>query len=78
MLHSRAFKVSVQVVRELYGVMAARGAASGIVVTSGTFTQDAIKFASGRNVRLIAGDDLRELVRGPGTPGRGLPWLLVR
>ena len=35
----RAYKVGVQVVRELYGVMAARGAASGIVVTSGTFTQ---------------------------------------
>lgn len=59
----RAFKVSVQVVRELYGVMAARGAASGIVVTSGTFTQDAIEFASGRNVRLIAGDELQEFVR---------------
>jgi restriction system protein len=59
----RAFKVGVQVVRELYGVMAARGAASGIVVTSGTFTQDAIDFAGGRNVRLIAGEELRELVR---------------
>ena len=50
-------------VRELYGVMAARGAAAGIVVTSGTFTQDAVEFASGRNVRLIAGEELRELVR---------------
>jgi restriction system protein len=59
----RAHKVGVQVVRELYGVMAARGAASGIVVTSGTFTQDAIDFASGRNVQLMAGDELRELVR---------------
>lgn len=59
----RAYKVGVQVVRELYGVMAARGAASGIVVTSGTFTQDAIEFADGRNVRLIAGEELRELVR---------------
>ena len=61
--HWRAYKVSVQVVRELYGVMAARGAASGIVVTSGTFTRDAVEFASGRNVRLIAGEELRELVR---------------
>lgn len=59
----RAFKVSVQVVRELYGVMAARGAASGIVVTSGTFTQDAIDFATGRNIKLMAGDELRDLVR---------------
>jgi restriction system protein len=31
----RAFKVGVDVVRELYGVMAARGAAGGMVVTSG-------------------------------------------
>ncbi len=59
----RAYKVGVQVVRELYGVMAARGVASGIVVTSGAFTQDAVEFASGRNVRLMAGDELRELVR---------------
>lgn len=59
----RAFKVGVQVVRELYGVMAARGAASGIVVTSGNFTQDAIEFASGRNVTLVAGEGLRDLVR---------------
>jgi restriction system protein len=33
----KAFKVGVQVVRELYGVMAAQGAAGGFVVTSGTF-----------------------------------------
>ena len=59
----RAFKVGVNVVRELYGVMAAQGAASGIVVTSGNFTHDAIEFASGRNVRLIAGPELRELIR---------------
>jgi restriction system protein len=37
--------------------------ASRFVMTSGTFTQDATEFASGRNVRLIAGDELRELVR---------------
>jgi Restriction endonuclease len=38
----RAFKVGVDVVRELYGVMAAKGAAGGFVVTSGKFTDDAI------------------------------------
>ncbi len=31
----KAFKVSVNIVRELYGVMAAKGAAGGYVVTSG-------------------------------------------
>lgn len=59
----KAFKVGVTVVRELYGVMAAKGVASGIVVTSGTFTQDAIEFSAGRNVRLIAGDELHGWIR---------------
>ena len=54
----KAFKVGVEVVRELYGLMAAKGAANGIVVTSGRFTKDAQEFARGRNVRLIAGDEL--------------------
>jgi restriction system protein len=54
----RALKVGVDVVRELYGVMAARGAAGGYVVTSGQFTEDARAFAEGRNVRLIDGGKL--------------------
>lgn len=49
----KTFKVGVGVVRELYGVMAARGAVGGFVVTSGTFSNDAHQFASGRNVTLI-------------------------
>jgi restriction system protein len=60
----RALRVGVSVVRELYGVMAAKGAASGIVVTSGSFTPDAVEFASGRNVRLIAGPELHEMIKG--------------
>ncbi|WP_454838586.1 restriction endonuclease [Pseudomonas mohnii] len=56
----RAEKVSVQVVRELYGVMSARGAAGGYVVTSGVFTKDAWKFAKGTSVRLIDGNRLVE------------------
>jgi restriction system protein len=58
----KAFKVSVTVVRELYGVMAARGAAGGFVVTSGRFTEDAIAFASGRNIQLIDGPQLHKLI----------------
>lgn len=34
----RAYKVGVSTIRELYGVMAATGAAGGFVVTSGVFT----------------------------------------
>ena len=58
----KAFKVSVTVVRELYGVMAAKGAAGGFVVTSGRFTEDAIAFASGRNIKLIDGPQLHGLI----------------
>jgi restriction system protein len=50
------------VVRELYGVMAAKGAAGGFVVTSGRFTEDAVGFASGRNLKLIDGPLLHGLI----------------
>ncbi|HSV71786.1 MAG TPA: restriction endonuclease [Methylibium sp.] len=59
----RACKIGVTVMRELYGVMAARSAAAGIVVTSGRLTDDATDFATGRNIRLIDGHDLHALVR---------------
>ena len=59
----RAFKVGVDVVRELYGVMAARGATGGFVVTSGRFTDEAISFASGRNLTLVDGPKLHGLLR---------------
>ena len=59
----KAYKVGVDVVRELYGVMAATGATGGFVVTSGRFTVDANKFAAGRNVRLIDGPKLFALIK---------------
>lgn len=59
----KAYKVGVDVVRELYGVMAAKGATGGLVVTSGRFTDDASKFATGRNVRLIDGPKLFALIK---------------
>lgn len=58
----RATKVSVAVVRELYGVMSAEGAAGGFVVTSGSFTEDAENFARGRNIKLVAGAELCQLL----------------
>jgi restriction system protein len=67
----RAFKVGVDVVRELYGVMAAKGAAGGFVVTSGRFTDDAIGFATGRNVTLINGQKLNGLIRQAEVEPRG-------
>ncbi len=60
----RAMKVGVTTVRELYGVMAAKGAAGGFVVTSGKFTKEAERFAAGRNITLIDGVVLIELIKG--------------
>ena len=59
----KAFKVGVAVVRELYGVMAAQGAAGGFVVTSGSFTAEAGEFAQGRNVRLLDGKQLFRMIQ---------------
>lgn len=58
----KALKVGVSVVRELYGVMAAHGSTGGFVVTSGSFTEDATAFASGRNIKLIDGPLLHGLI----------------
>lgn len=60
--HWKAYKVSVNIVRELYGVMAAKGAAGGFVVTSGVFTSEARSFAQGCNIELIDGAALKKLV----------------
>ena len=62
--HWRALRVGVQPVRELYGVMAAHGAAGGFVVTSGDFTEDAVRFADGlAPLTLINGQALRRGLR---------------
>ena len=64
----KAYKVGVSIVRELYGVMAAKGATGGFVVTSGIFTEDARAFAAGRNIELLDGKALHALISGVTTP----------
>ena len=59
----KAYKVGVDVVRELYGVMAAKGATGGFVVTSGRFTDDAKAFAEGRNVQMVDGPKLFAMIK---------------
>lgn len=59
----KAYKVGVDTVRQLYGVMAARGAAGGYVITSGDFTSDARAFADGRNITLIDGSRLFAMIK---------------
>lgn len=59
----KAFKVGVTIVRELYGVMAAKGATGGFVVTSGRFTDDAKAFTDGRNIQLVDGPKLFAMIK---------------
>jgi restriction system protein len=63
----KAFKVGVDTVRQLYGVMAAQGATGGFVVTSGRFTAEAISFGAGRNIQLIDGDKLFAMIKAAKT-----------
>jgi restriction system protein len=67
--HWRAQRVGVDVVRELYGVMAAKGATGGFVVTSGHFSGEAEDFAEGRNIELINGMGLKRLLQEAQAPG---------
>lgn len=60
----KAYMVSVKVVRELYGVMAAQGATGGFVVCSGVFTPEARAFVQGRNIELIDGAELKRMIDG--------------
>jgi restriction system protein len=60
--HWKSGKVGVKTVRELYGVMAAKQAYAGIIVTFGTFTEDAKKFATGKSIELISGNQLLKLI----------------
>ena len=66
----RALKVGVNIVRELYGVMADKGATGGFVVTSGVFTDEAQAFARGKNIELMEGKALHALIRGVSLPAR--------
>lgn len=58
----KAINVGVTIIRELFGVMAAQGAAGGFVVTSGRYTSDAKEFAKGRNIQLVDGALLKRWI----------------
>jgi len=66
----KARRVGVESVRELYGVMAAQGAAGGYVVTSGVFTDEAKRFAEGREIEIIGGDELVEIIGAQSASGK--------
>lgn len=59
----RAYKVGVTTVRELLGVVVSRGATKGIIVTSGRFTQEAVRFADQNpEIELLDGTMVTDLV----------------
>jgi len=74
--HWRTRGVGVSTIRELKGVIAARHAAGGFVITSGQFTPAARQFAQSCEIELIDGDRLvsllRELESKPAAPAAAL------
>jgi restriction system protein len=63
-------QVGVAVVRELFGVMNAQGAAGAFVVASGGFTSEAKQFAEGREIKIIAGDRIVAEISSQSDTGR--------
>ena len=62
-------QVGVDKVRELFGVVTAERAHRGILVTSGSFTREALSFQVGKPLILVDGPALAQLVRYVQQPG---------
>jgi restriction system protein len=60
--HWKSRSVGVKIVRELYGVMAAKKATNGIVVSGGNFTKEAKEFTQGKPIVLMGGYQLLKLI----------------
>lgn len=60
--HWKVVKVSVKVVRELFGVVSAEGATGGILISSGTYTREAKEFAKANGIELVNGAQLMRLI----------------
>jgi len=60
--HWKTPQVGVAIVRELGGVVVARRADGGVLVTGGTFTKEARDLAEASRIRLIDGDALRQIL----------------
>jgi restriction system protein len=76
LVHSRLWKntmIDVVPVRELHSAMRAKHAEGGFVVSTGSFTREAMAFASGRNIQLIDGPTLREMLNDTAGMPTGVP-----
>ena len=63
-------KLAEMPVRELYGMMAAQSANAGILITSGSFTLEASRFAGYGRIQLIDGPRVLALLREDETAER--------
>lgn len=63
-----AGSVGEPVVRDLYGVVTSERANKGILITTGSFTLSAMRFAEGKNIELIDGEQLQALLADCGLP----------
>lgn len=80
--HWRSQRVSVNVVREMYGLLAHHGADAVSIVCTGVFTADAVAFTRGKPIELVDGPALLELVRkvqagAPSGTAPGVPLAAV-
>lgn len=55
--------VGVKEIREFFGVLVAERADRGIFVTTGSYTRDALDFATGKPIEMIAGAQLEKLLQ---------------
>ena len=60
--HWKIRRIGVGPLREIWGVREDERADGAIVVTSGSFTPEALRFAEGKRLELISGDALRVLI----------------
>jgi restriction system protein len=60
--HWSAIEVGANAAGQLYGAMGRLDAKGGFVVTAGKYTPDALEFARGLNVELIAGRELARML----------------
>ncbi len=63
--HWKTRKVGIPILREMYAVMIEHGASKMIVVTSGDFTSEAVKYALDKKLWLINGGDLVDMIELP-------------
>ncbi|SRR6266480_600557 len=61
--HWRTWTVKLPQLRELWGAVADEHADGAILVTSGSFTDDARRWTAGKNLTLIDGPELVKLIR---------------